>query len=202
MPLQISKPPIAAEKAVHSMLGRLVAADDAALVPALQSASLSSLAISTPHRVAVLELDRILNGDSLRSAAQKKGWRFLVHNGANVIATINTSVGRKGKHQFGHITEGPFVAGTEQAIRRAEALEAVQNGRFELLLLQAPAIHVVALWLRNLDNDADLIVPIRPAPKPLQANRVLSTSKFMTAVAKLAAQVQRDHAQARRRRTS
>lgn len=201
MPLQISKPPVAAEKAVHSMLGRLVAADDAALVPALQSASLKSLAISTPHRVAVLELDRIRNR-TLRSAAQEKGWRFLVHNGDNVIATINTSLGRKGKHQFGHITEGPFVAGTEQAIRRAEALDAVQNGRFELLLLQAPAIHVVALWLRNLENDADLIVPIRPAPKPLQANRVLSPPKFMAAVAKLALQVKRDHAQARRRRTS
>lgn len=201
MPLQIAKPPRAAEKAVHSMLGRLIA-EDPDLVPALRSASLSSLSISTPHRVAVLEVDQIDNGRSLRSVAQKKGWRFLVHHGKAVVATINTSVGRKGKHQFGHITDGPFVTGTERAIRRAEALEPVQNGRFELLLLQAPAIHVVALWLRNLENGADLIVPIKPAPEPLRPNHALSTSDFMAAAAEIASEVQRVHAQARRRRRS
>jgi hypothetical protein len=201
MPLQISKPPRAAEKAVHSMLGRLVAADPD-LVPALRSASLRSLSISTPHRVAVLELDRIHDGSSLRSAAQKKGWRFLVHNGKDVVATINTFLGRNGKHQFGHITDGPFVAGTERAIRRAETLEPVQNGRFELLLLQAPAIHVVALWLRNLANGADLLVPISPAPNGLRPDHALSTSDFMAAAAKLASQVQSDHAEARRRHRS
>ena len=201
MPLEISKPPRAAEKAVHSMLGRLIAADPD-LVPALQSASLRSLAVSTPHRVAILGLDRIDNGDSLRSAAQKKGWRFLVHNGKKVVATINTSLGRKGKHQFGHITVGPFVVGTERAIRLSERLEPVKSGRFELLLLQAPAIHVVALWLRNLENDADLIVPIKPAPKPLRPNRAVLPPKFMAVVAKLALQVQRDHVEARLRRTS
>jgi hypothetical protein len=198
MPLQVSKPPIAAEKAVRSMLGRIVATDPDH-VRALRSASPSSLAISTPHRVAVLGLDRIRRGMSLRSAAQKKGWRFLVHRGDDVVATANSSISDKGKHRFAHINDGPFVAGTERAIRRAELLQSVQKGRFEPLLLLVPAVHVVALWLRNLDKDADLIMPISPAPKGLRPYQPLATHDFVAVVAALASQVQRKHAESRGR---
>jgi hypothetical protein len=201
MPLQVAKPPIAARKAVHSMLGRVVAAH-ADHVSALRSASPSSVAISTPHRVAVLGLDRIHSGMSLRSAAHKKGWRFFVHDGDKVVATANSSITGKGKHGFAHITDGRFVGGTERAIRRAELLESVQKGRFEPLLLQVPAIHVVALWLRNLDHDDDLIIPISPAPKPLRSYHALSARDFVAVLTELASQVQRDHAEAHRNRTT
>jgi hypothetical protein len=195
MPLQVTKPPLAAQKAVHSMLARIVATD-VDHVYALRSASPGSMAISTPHRVAVLGLDRIHKGMSLRRAAQKKGWRFLVHNGDKVVATANSTTNGKGKHGFARITDGRFVTGTERAIRRAELLEPVQKGRFELLLLQAPAIHVVALWLRNLDSDDDLIMPIAPSPKPLRPYHALSARDFVAVAAELASQAQRDYAEA------
>jgi len=198
MPLHVAKPPMAAQKAVHSMLRRVVEAD-AEHVSALRSSSPSTVAISTPHRVAVLGLDRIHSGMSLRSAADKKGWRFFVHDGDKIVATANSSTGSKGKHGFAHMTDGRFVNGTERAIRRAELLESVQKGRFEPLLLQVPAIHVVALWLRNLDNDDDLIMPLSPAPKPLRPYRALSTRDFVAVLTELASQVQRDHAEAHRR---
>ena len=197
MPLQVSKPPVAAEKAVRSMLGRIVATDSD-YVPALRSASRDSLATSTPHRIAVLGLDRIHAGMSLRSAVQKKGWRFFVHNGDKVVATVNSSLNGKGKHGFSNITYGPFVAGTERAIRRAELLEPVRKGRFEPLLLQVPAIHLVALWLRNLKDHADLIMPISPAPKGLRAYRALATADFVVALAALKSQKRQEHAEARR----
>lgn len=199
MPLQVTKPPTAARKAVHSMLARMVttAADH---VSALRSATPTSVAISTPHRVAVLDLDRIRSGMSLRTSAHKKGWRFLVHNGDKVVATANSSMAGKGKHSFAHITHGKFVAGTERAIRRAEHLDKVRNGRFEPLLLQVPAINVVALWLRNLDKGDDLLMPISPAPKPLRPYHALSTGDFVAVLTELAYRVQRDHAEAHRRR--
>lgn len=196
MPLQVSKPAVAAEKAVRSMLARIVATD-VDYVPALRSASRESLAISTPHLIAVLGLNQIRAGMSLRSAAQKKGWRFFVHHGDKVVATINSSMRGNGKHGFSNITEGPFVTGTERAIRRAELLESVQKGRYEPLLLQVPAIHLVALWLRNLDTKNDLIMPISPAPKPLRAYQALSTRDFVAVVTELASRAQRDHAEGR-----
>ena len=168
MPLQVSKPAVAAERAVRSMLARIVATD-ADYVPAL------------------------------RSAAQKMGWRFFVHHADKVVATINSSMHDKGKHGFSNITTGRFVAGTERAIRRAEQLESVRKGRFEPLLLQVPAIHLVTLWLRNLDTQDDLIMPISPAPKPLRAYHVLSTRDFVAAITELASQAQRAHAEAHRR---
>jgi hypothetical protein len=197
MPLQVAKPPTAARKAVHSMLGRLIATD-ADHVSALRAASPDSVAISTPHRVAILGLDKIHSGMSLHSAAHRKSWRFLVHKGDKVVATANSSVSGKGKHGFAHITDGPFVAGTERAIRHAESLTAVKKGRFEPIWLQVPAIHVVALWLRNLDKDADLIIPISPAPRGLRPDRPLGTSAFVAVAAKLAARVKRDYVEAHR----
>jgi hypothetical protein len=198
MPLQVAKPPTAAQNAVRSMLRRMVAAD-ADHMFALRAAASSTMAISTPHRVAILGLDRIHSGMSLRSAAHKKGWRFLVHSGEKVVATANSSTSGKGKHGFAHITEGRFVAGTERAIRHAERLESVRKGRFEPLVLQVPAIHVVALWLRNLDTGDDLIMPISPAPKPLRAYHPLSTENFVAVLTELASQVERAHAEAHRR---
>jgi hypothetical protein len=200
MPLQVAKPPMAAQKAVLSMLGRIVATDPD-LVPALRSASPSSVAISTPHRVVVLGLNRIRSGMSLRSAAHKKGWRFFVHNGDKVVATANSSVSSKGKHDFSHITDGRFVAATEEGIRRAERLDSVRKGRFEPVLLQVPAIHVVALWLRNIDNEEDLIMPLAPARKPLRAYRIFSVQDFITVLTAFASEIERDHAEAHRRRT-
>jgi hypothetical protein len=135
---------------------------------------------------------------SLRSAVQKKGWRFFVHNGDKVVATVNSSMSGKGKHGFSNITHGPFVAGTERAIRRAELLEPVRNGRFELLLLQVPAIHLVALWLRNLNSKADLIMPVSPAPKGLRAYHAIPTNDFVVALAALKSQKRQEHAEARR----
>ena len=133
---------------------------------------------------------------SLRSAVHKKGWRFLVHKDDGVVATANSSIGGNGKHAFAHITDGPFVAATERAIRQAESLAAVKEGRFEPIWLQVPAVHVVALWLRNLDKDADLIMPVAPAPKELRPYRPLAASAFVAVLAELAARVQRDHAEA------
>jgi hypothetical protein len=193
MPLEVSKPSVAAEKAVSSMLARIVATD-ANYVPALRSASPSSLAISTPHRIAVLRLDRIKAGMSLRSAVKKKGWRFFVHHGDKIVATVNSSLSGKGEHGFSNITDGPFVAGTERAIRRAEQLEPVQKGRFEPLLLQVPAIH-----LRNLKSNDDLIIPISPAPKALRPYQALTTQDFVGAAVALAVQVRSHYAEAERR---
>jgi hypothetical protein len=191
MSLQTADPPTAARSAVHSMLSRLLEGP-AHQVSALRSASLSSVSVSTPHRVAMLRLDRIHAAMSLRSAAEMKGWRFLVHDGDRVVAAADSSLSGKGEHRFAHISEGPFVAGTEQAIRKAESLEAVRKGRFEPVLLTVPAVHLIALWLQNLDSTADLVMPIRPAPKGLRPSRALAADAFVAVLVDLAALAPRE----------
>jgi len=197
MPLQLAQPPIAAREAVHRMLGRMVASG-AAQVPALEAVSPTSLGVSTPHRVAILGLDAIGGQMSLRSAAQKKGWRFFVHNGDKVVASVNSSLDHKKKYRFAHLNDGPFVMGTEHAIRRAEQLEAVKDGHFEPALLLVPALHVVALWLINMDSEADLVMPIPPAPEGLSRYRAVASADFVAVLADLASQKRQEHRESRR----
>jgi len=180
------------------MLAR-IAATDSGYVSALQSAAPGSLAISTPHRIAVLALDRIHAGMSLRSAVEKKGWRFFVHRGDKVVATVNSSISSKGKHGFSNITDGPFVTGTEQAILKAERLDPVRKGLFEPLLLQVPAIHLISLWLKNLERDADLLMPIPPTPRGVPAYQAAPASEFVATIANLASQKRQEHEEFRRR---
>jgi hypothetical protein len=191
MPLQTVHPPMPAHEAVRSRLGYLAEAS-AFRTPALRGVAPNTIALSTPHRVAILPLDRIKRGMSLRSAAQKKGWRFLVHNGDQVVAAAQSTLSEKGEHRFAHLNEGPFVAGTEQAVRRAELLASVQKGRFEPLLLMVPAVNVVALWLQDLDGDADLVMAIPPVPREIPPYKALAASDFVTVLIRLAGRVPPD----------
>ena len=59
------------------------------------------------------------------------------------------------------LTKGPFVSSTAESLRTAEALEPVQDADFELRLLRAPALNLLALWLHTSGSD-DLFVPLDP----------------------------------------
>jgi hypothetical protein len=181
MPLKIADVPTVAHEAVRTRLSH-VAGRAAFGTPAMRRASPDALALSAPHRIAVLALDRITPDMSIRKAARKKGWRYLVHDGDQVAAAADTVVSEAGEHSFGHLNEGPFVQGTEQAIRRAEALEVVRRGSFEPLLLMVPAIYVVALWLEDLAGDADWFMAIPPAPRELAPYQAVASGDLVAAL--------------------
>ena len=187
MALRIADPPQAARNAVHAMLGHPAMAS-AFRTPALRLAASDALALSTPHRVAVLPLDRIGAKTSLRSDAQMRGWRFLVHHGDRIVAAADTVTGARGKHAFGHLNQGPFVAGTEAAIRRAESHGMMKQRHFEPILLMVPALYVMALWLRDLegDGDRDRLMLVPPAPKGLTPYRMVTARDFLARLVRLA----------------
>lgn len=188
MPLRTAKPPALAHEAVRSRLAH-VAGMAAFGTPAMRRASPDALAMSTPHRIAVLALDRIRPDMSIRKSVQKKGWRFLVHDGDHVAAAADAVRGAAGEHSFGHLNEGPFVQGTEEAIRRAEDIEAVKKGRFEPLFLMVPAICVVALWLLDLKGDADWFMAIPPAPREFHPYQEIGHGDFVAALNKTVARL-------------
>ena len=73
------------------------------------------------------------------------------------------------------ITEGPFVAATDQALSAASG----QEGTYVPRVLNVPALHAVALWLHD-GGDGDLLVPLAPFPldvptgQPMPADELLS----------------------------
>jgi hypothetical protein len=185
MALRIADPPRAARNAVHATLGHPAMAS-AFRTPAVRLASADALALSTPHRVALLPLDRIGPKTSLPSDVQWRGWRFLVHHGDRIVAAADTVTGARGKHAFGHLNQGPFVAGTEAAIRRAESHGVMKQRDFEPVLLMVPALYVMALWLRDLESDRDRVTVIPPAPKGLTPYRMVTARDFVARLVRLA----------------
>jgi len=188
MPLEIADPPTQAREVVRARLSQL-AHSNAFRTPGLRRASPDTLAMSTPHRVALLPLERIRRGLSLRAAVQKKGWRFLIHGDDRIVAAVETTV-RRG-HRFSHLNEGPFVAGTERAIRLAEASAPIKRGRFVPALLAVPALHLTALWLQDLEDTADRLIAMAPTPPEFRAFRVVSDAQFVAALLKAAARTAR-----------
>jgi len=95
-------------------------------------------------------------------------------------------------YELGDLNEGPFVAGTDKAIRRAEMLPEVQNGRFEAFLLVVPALYVAALWLQDRDGDADLLLTIPPSNPALEPYAPMTSAAFLDIVRNLARKVPSD----------
>lgn len=203
MPLHIVDPPIQAFEAVRAKLADL-ATLSAFRTPELRRAEPAAIALSTPHRTALLPLDRIKGARDLRSVAERKGWRFLLHDGDRVVAAVEsqeaTGPARRrpakdgpardiGGHRFGQVNEGPFTTATEAAIRRAESLDQVKRGRFAPSFLLAPAVYVAALWLEDQDGEADLVIPLAPAPAELKPFEPMPVRAFLAVLARLADRV-------------
>jgi hypothetical protein len=197
MPLHTIDPPMAAYEAVQSTMADLVA-QNGFRTPALRRADPAALALSSPHRTAVLGLDRIQGAKDLRSAAQITGWRFLVHHETTVVAAIDAVQTEKNQYRLGHVNEGPFVAGTEAAIRRVETLDQIRDGRFAPIFLLVPAIYVAALWLEDQTASADLVMVIPPNPKELTPFSPLPVKQFLESLTPLAARVPPEDRKAKR----
>ncbi|MEU4780409.1 hypothetical protein [Micromonospora sp. NPDC023633] len=128
---------------------------------ALRQARKENLDLNTPHQVFTLGLDVVTAGGGL-DQAQPVGWRFLVVDGGQLIASAETAEKPDGTHEVAQFTEGPFVAATDKALKIAHRLPQVAAASFELRLLRVPALYVMALWLHS--PLVDLLVPLAPSP--------------------------------------
>jgi hypothetical protein len=153
--------------------------------------------LSMPHRVAYLRLDEIRSDADLRSVARFESWRFLLHEAvpavqadeASGFALVGAATVHAGTNSCSGVSMGPLVAGTEEAVRRAEGLPRVKIGSFEAILLIAPAVYVVGLWLRDLEHRDDFVMPIPPVSAPFRAYEEMSPDVFLTALNELADKV-------------
>jgi hypothetical protein len=161
VPLTIGNPPQSAYTLVADAVRRLAGAGGAAR--ALAAADPSKLSVALPHKVYTVDADAIAQGGKL-DRARLVEWRFLILDGQSPVAAVELSCDEQGRNlKFAGLNTGPFVAGTRDAVLHAEGLDAVKNGSYELRALRLPSVYVMALWLKDLVGENDLLLPFGPS---------------------------------------
>jgi hypothetical protein len=158
MPLHLPEPP-GVHDDVRSMLHKF-AEEGKFTSKALHSARKEQLDLSTPHQVFTMGLDDVLAGGGV-DRAQPGGWRYLIEQGGQPIASAETSPTPEGTQEVSSFTEGPFVAATDKAVKIVRKLPKLEAAGFELRLLRIPAVYQMALWLHSPEED--LLVPLEPS---------------------------------------
>ena len=185
MPIQTPNPPVAAVDVIRRAM-RSFAETAAFRTPALRAAQPEQLSISEPHPVYLLGLDDLRAGASL-ARARLVGWRYLVQEGDNVIASAESTLAARGEtHTFAHFTEGPFVASSAAALSLAKSDPRIAQGTYEQRLLHVPALYVMALWLHEPNGKNDLMIPLAPTPPGIPSGRTVPAAELLGQLADLA----------------
>jgi hypothetical protein len=160
MPLHLPDPPAGLPDQVKTKLHAF--ADGSKFsTKALRGAHKDRLDLSTPHQVFTMAIDDITSGAGL-DRARPVGWRYLVEDAGQPIASAETTPDPDGAQEVSQFTEGPFVAETDKAVKAVRKLPQLAAAGFELRLLRIPALYVMALWLHS--PVTDLLVPLSPSP--------------------------------------
>jgi hypothetical protein len=167
-------------------------------LPKLAAAMPASLFLSFPHRYAHLPLNALRRSRrDISSCAVNMGWRFLVQQRRidaakttfDPIAAITAIDIGGGRFVLGETNESPFVQGSQTAVRRAELLEVVREQSFEAVLLSAPAVYVVALWLSSKTGGGGMVLPIPPLPPGVIPYEPVTEADFLKTLSALARSV-------------
>jgi hypothetical protein len=150
---------------------------------ALTRADPAALALALPHDVYLIGLGD-LAGEASLDAATVVGRRFLVLDGDRPIAAAELADPEQGTGF--QLNEGPYVEATASAIEQAERNPELAGVDYEVRLLRIPALYVMGIWLKSERGDADVVIPLDPAPTPLVAGRTYPSEDILSALAELA----------------
>jgi hypothetical protein len=139
----------------------------------------SRLNAALPHKVYTLGSADIARGRNL-DYAQLVAWRFLIQYGLITLADLEFLCDAQGGNlRFSSLNTGPFAQGTRDVVARAEALDPVRQGSYELRALRAPSVYVMAVWLKDLSGQNDIVLPIAPGPTALTGGAPRSSNDFL-----------------------
>ena len=184
MPIEFGTPPADADKAAAAGVLEVHRAEapGRARARSLREVRDGGRRLAAPHAVHNLRLTDLEKPGRLRDAPLT-AWRYLVEQGDATVASAEVGVDPKGAVRgFDHLNEGPFVQATAAAQKAAARLPQVRDGRVEARIVRIPALYVMALWLKDLDGDDDVVVPMAPAPPFLEANRPYTEREFLKAL--------------------
>jgi len=146
---------------------------------ALTTSAPEQVTLRAPHEVHHVGLDALAAHRPL-AESPTVGWRYLVETQAGTVASSEVSADASGQPTtFAQVNEGPFVQSTARALRELAGMPVVESGNYEVHMLKIPALYVVALWLKHLDGNDDLFVPLEPAPDFLEAGRLYREDEFL-----------------------
>lgn len=176
MPLLIEKPPKGFEKVLDASVAELVGHGAVAM------GTRARPAVSAPIRVHHLGADAVAAGKGV-AAAQPTGWLVTLTTDGEVRGTIELIPPKPFRKRaeppagvrFGGFTTGPLQRGLSAAIE--EAVKNVGRSKVEVSVLRAPALYLLALWLR--DEKGDRLVPIAPCPPPLKAGEIYPAERAL-----------------------
>ena len=129
MPLHLPDPPHGGPDKVRSKL-RAFADGSQFSTKALRGARKDQLDVSTPHQVFTMGLDDIVSGGGL-DRARPVGWRYLVEEGGQLIASAETAPAPDGTQEVSQLSEGSFVAETDKAVKAVRKLPQLEAAGFE-----------------------------------------------------------------------
>lgn len=148
-------------------------------------AALGHLAVATnaqappPFPVYVLPLDELAAGNMPQSG-DPVAWEYLLVAAGQPVRTAEVHPDRAAPQTnfaFAAISTSP-AAGIAQAIEAAEKHSCIAAGRYEMRLVRIPALYVTALWLKDLNGNADHYVVIPPAPDGFRAHAIVPGTDF------------------------
>jgi hypothetical protein len=186
--LQHAEPEARVADVVRSHLSRL-SQTPAEHQNALAGSTPAELSMEAPHQVYTIGLDQLAAGGGLASA-RANGWRYLLRQNNQTVASARTLTDATGAPVFAEFNSGPFVQSTAGALQRAEQVAGAANDdAYEPRLLQVPALHAMALWLHSGPKSSDIVIPLPPAPPPVQTDRQYSVDEYLAALREAAGSV-------------
>ena len=187
MPVNPSQPPSEADDIVRSAI-RVLGGAPGSIPHGLLSAGAAEVAPTNPHAVHTLGLSELAQPGRGLAASRQTGWRYLLSQDNQVVASAETVADQQGQTQFSHFNQGPFVASTAAALDVAQRLPETTSASFDTRLLHVPALYTMALWLHG-DGSNDLLIPLDPAPAGIEANRAYPAAQLLDTLAERAQQV-------------
>ena len=141
-----------------------------------------------PHQVYVLTLADIVSGKS-PADARFTGWRHIIANGGRKFAAEIMGDEQGQNQQFAGTHEGALVKSFLATLRVMQKHKIVAGRTYELRLLKIPALYVMALWLKSLNDADDLIVPLAPTHHALKPGKPYTRKEFMDVIREPAGQM-------------
>jgi hypothetical protein len=114
-----------------------------------------------PHVVYFARLNHVKEGTGLQYA-RPVAWRYFVGSPpSKLLALAEINIERSGAHTFASIHTAPQDYSHYKLLAEI-AEESQTKGRFVFRLVRIPCVHVIAIWLRSLRRNDDVIVPLVP----------------------------------------
>ena len=179
MPIRMSdsRDDDAVRNAVAAIVSRRAASGTPAkVVRSAAPLSARSFDVAGPHRVFSIGLGDA--GAGMLQRAEMIGSRHFVLEGDRPVAMVQIS---DDGSRLSNVTFGALAGSMLHAIDVAEALPQVAGNDVELRAVEIPGIYLIALWL--VGDATTILIPLDPAPWPLEGNRPYDVNEFETAAA-------------------